>query len=407
MGPLEPRLEDPLAFFFNLSRKCGDIARFRVGGRRVFLLNKPDHVRQVLELRPEDFPSPEHHYRQLAPMLNPVGHFLLRLEPETNTSEALQALEGLTLAATDRLVTTLQSSRGETSDLTLLLKGAMLDLAIRALFGLELDSGLEDFVRAVSFFEGSAVMGERQAHRYAFSSEEGKLAQSLDLHLRSQQTLAEEILNRLPKAAEAPREELSPSIIQTLISAYNGSGTALCWTLGALASHREQQEELRSLVAQTLAGVPPGFAALPGMQPLVFFIREALRLHPPAWLLAREAAADARIDDTTIPKGSLVYVCPYTMHRRPAQWEEPECMRPERFELRPSRQRHALAFLPFGAGERKCPAAPIAVQKLALMIARLLQSLRLEARPDSPAAPLPLVSMGPAPGWRLRWQPLD
>src|SRR3954447_8328428 len=54
-GPRLPMLgslimpgRDPLAIFSRFARDYGDIAFFRMGGERVFFINHPDYVRQVL-----------------------------------------------------------------------------------------------------------------------------------------------------------------------------------------------------------------------------------------------------------------------------------------------------------------------------------------------------------------------
>ena len=39
---------DPLNFFTRLAREYGDVVQFRAGPQRVFLLNHPDYVRDVL-----------------------------------------------------------------------------------------------------------------------------------------------------------------------------------------------------------------------------------------------------------------------------------------------------------------------------------------------------------------------
>src|SRR5256714_4182493 len=46
---------DPLKFFTRLAREYGDIVQFRTGPQRVFLLNHPDYVRDILVTHHERF----------------------------------------------------------------------------------------------------------------------------------------------------------------------------------------------------------------------------------------------------------------------------------------------------------------------------------------------------------------
>src|SRR5256714_14739477 len=46
---------DPLKFFTRLAREYGDMVQFRAGPQRIFLLNHPDYVRDVLVTHHERF----------------------------------------------------------------------------------------------------------------------------------------------------------------------------------------------------------------------------------------------------------------------------------------------------------------------------------------------------------------
>lgn len=49
---------DPLAFALENARQYGDIAYYRVGPLRVYQLNSPELIRQILVERPEKFHKP-------------------------------------------------------------------------------------------------------------------------------------------------------------------------------------------------------------------------------------------------------------------------------------------------------------------------------------------------------------
>ena len=44
-------------------------------------------------------------------------------------------------------------------------------------------------------------------------------------------------------------------------------------------------------------------------------IQEALRLYPPGWFVGRAALTDVRLGSYTLPKGGVVILSQYVMHR--------------------------------------------------------------------------------------------
>jgi cytochrome P450 len=60
-------------------------------------------------------------------------------------------------------------------------------------------------------------------------------------------------------------------------------------------------------------------------------IDETLRLYPPVPILAREALEDEAIRNRPVPKGSLVMVVPWLIHRHKLLWDKPDHFWPERF----------------------------------------------------------------------------
>jgi cytochrome P450 len=120
-------------------------------------------------------------------------------------------------------------------------------------------------------------------------------------------------------------------------------------------------------------------------------VDEALRLYPPVWINNRQVLIDDEIDGVVMPKGSLVFMLPYIVHRHPEYWDNPEAFIPERFAPERSTATYHEAYMPFGGGPRSCIGNHFALMEVQLVLATLAQrySVRL-----APGTLMRLISRG-------------
>jgi cytochrome P450 len=133
--------------------------------------------------------------------------------------------------------------------------------------------------------------------------------------------------------------------------------------------------------------------------PPEWIVREALRLWPIAWQLARRPATTHEVAGVEVTPRHHVLVSPYVTHRHPAYWSEPERFRPERWEDASAHR----AFLPFGWGPHTCAAAALTLELLRDVLAVLLRDYRLSVSPGS-GAPFTGPSLAP-PRFELALSP--
>jgi Cytochrome P450 len=110
-------------------------------------------------------------------------------------------------------------------------------------------------------------------------------------------------------------------------------------------------------------------------------IKEAMRLYPPVYAIARRTAAADTIGGYHLPAGSLVLVSTWVVHGHPRHWDQPASFDPDRFAPENDNARHRYAYLPFAAGPRACIGAHFAM--LEAVIAHR------HDRPRPPPADLP------------------
>jgi enediyne biosynthesis protein E7 len=131
-------------------------------------------------------------------------------------------------------------------------------------------------------------------------------------------------------------------------------------------------------------------------------LEESLRLFPPAWGFSRLALGDDEIGGYRVAKGSIVFVIPFVVHRRPALWPDPERFDPDRFVPERESLRHRFAYIPFGGGPRGCIGNQFAVLEALLIVASIAQRYRIELVGGQKIRPEPLITLRPAPGIRAR-----
>ncbi|MDH6118879.1 hypothetical protein ABH930_002822 [Kitasatospora sp. GAS204A] len=81
---------------------------------------------------------------------------------------------------------------------------------------------------------------------------------------------------------------------------------------------------------------------------------ETLRYYPSAWFFSRTVTAPVELAGSRLRQGSAVLLSPYLIHHRPDLYPEPELFDVDRWlpERRAALARGA--YIPFGAGSRKC-----------------------------------------------------
>ncbi len=149
----------------------------------------------------------------------------------------------------------------------------------------------------------------------------------------------------------------------------------LAWTWMLLMEHPDVYERLRSEVDEALDGRPPTADDLPRLPYALQVFKESLRLYPPAYILSRQTICDVDLAGYVVPADKVVIVCPYTLHRRPDYFTDPERFDPERFSLEAERRLPRHAYLPFGAGSRVCLGNHFALMEGQLLLAALAQSV--------------------------------
>jgi cytochrome P450 len=183
-------------------------------------------------------------------------------------------------------------------------------------------------------------------------------------------------------------EQVIDEILILLIAGHETTANALSFTLYLLAGHPHEQDRLR----QATAGLDIQQCVTSNL--LAAVIRESMRLYPPAWISDRVALHDDTYDRYTFPKGTIIILFYYGLHRDGSRWKDPLSFMPERFLKTDADKEKQKIYYPFGAGPRMCIGNNFAMSEMALFLQAMIH--RFELRPGSDAPQLrPLVTLRP------------
>jgi cytochrome P450 len=194
--------------------------------------------------------------------------------------------------------------------------------------------------------------------------------------------------------------QLRDEVLTMLLAGHETTSLALSWTYYLLSQHPDVEQGIIDEVDMVVGDGRPSFAHLDRLTRTRQAIEESLRLYPPAWGFSRQAVADDEIGGYHVPRGSLVFLIPFVVHRRPKLWPDPCRFDPGRFAPEHEAARPRFAYIPFGGGPRGCIGNQFAMVEAQLIVAAVAQRYRLELVPDQDIRPEPLITLRPAPGVR-------
>jgi len=181
--------------------------------------------------------------------------------------------------------------------------------------------------------------------------------------------------------AAAARGYVHTEALTLLITGYESTAAALSWAFHLLSRHPSVLETLRAEVDAVLGERRPTYPDLARLPYARMVVEETLRLYPPSHWIQRRAASEDEIDGFTIRAGAIVAPMIHLIHHHPDVWDDPGRFRPERFTPDRVAERHRLAWIPFGAGQRMCPAEEFGLVKSQLILAQVLQRYDVTAVP--------------------------
>ena len=425
LGMLPAVRRDPTGVFLNAARRFGDVAYFKIGPRRGYLITNPADIRHVLQDNARNYhKSPLYQKLRMS-----IGNGLLTSEDDFWLRQRRIAQPAFHRQKVAGLAGVMAQAARETADewQTIAADGRAVDVSeemmrftrtvvLRALLGADLGA-FADKVDAAwviinervgeSFWSLGILERFQRAKARQFDEARAVLRQAVDhviTERRRNPSDSADLLSMLLAARDEDTgegmtdEQLRVEVTTFLLAGQETTSLALTWTWYLLSQHPAAQRRLEHEIDTVLNGRPPEYADLANLPYTRMVVDEAMRLYPPAWGFSRQALADDTLGGFRLPKGWLAFVIPYVLHRLPAYWKDPDGFDPERFSPERSADRPKFVYLPFGAGPRQCIGNQFALIEAQLSVATLAQRYRLQLVPGHRVEPWPLITLRPRHG---------
>ncbi len=180
------------------------------------------------------------------------------------------------------------------------------------------------------------------------------------------------------------------------VAGHETTANALAWTFYLLSQHPEIRARLEREVDEALGGRAPLLADLARLPYALQVFKEAMRLYPPAFAVARRATREVMIGNYRFARNDLAIINIIGMHRRPDYFAEPMRFNPDRFAPEAEKAIPRYAYLPFGAGARVCIGNHFALLEGQLAVAAIAQRVRVDPPPGAARVePEPMITLRP------------
>lgn len=192
--------------------------------------------------------------------------------------------------------------------------------------------------------------------------------------------------------------EVGANIVTFIGAGHETTANVLTWAFYLLSQAPEALAEVEreaDAAGDDIVGAALSADRLPMTRAV---IEEAMRLYPPVATLTRSAIETDVAAGVTIPKGALVVIPPYVIHRHKRLWSQPSRFVPERFLPGARESIDRFAFLPFGAGPRICVGMQFAMVEAMIVLATLARRVRLTYAGDAPPEPMQRITLRPKGG---------
>ena len=421
-----------LVWLQSLVDKYGDVSKFKLLKREVYLINHPDLVRELLVQKIDNYTKKTVAFSIVKKVLGEstftaTGDVWKRKRKLVQPSFHKKRISSLGEIMTDAIEDMLNDwelicDKKGTVEVTDAMMRLTLTVVVKALFSTalskkEVQTVADVFTPLLDETNFRAGFPIRMLHKFrakknaAYEKNIADLDEIIFRIIRERRTSSQphnDLLQMLMEAQDEETseflsdEELRDEVMTVFIAGHETTANAMSWLWAILSQQSDIRKKVEQEVAEVLGDKKPTTADFPNLSYSLKVFKETLRLYPPVPILPRRVEADDVLGNYKINGGGEVFFSAYLLHRHPDFWENPEVFDPHRFERETERKQHPFAYLPFGGGPRICLGNSFAMMEAVFIVAMTTQRFRLNLVSNEPIEPLISLTTRPKGGVEVK-----
>jgi len=426
VGSLPQLIKNPFGYLKQARETYGDIYNLNLGISKMLIVNHPRQMQHILVDNAQNYRKGGAMWDAVRAMLGnglvvSEGSFWLRqrrmMQPQFHR-QRLAALNDLMVSAINEALDTWEkSANGSDFNVAPAFNELTMKVITRTLFGTGLDNDEMNKVSkamdyALTYIINAIVLNSlpswipapgRKQYQEAIAQIDETVYRII-ADSRKNNGAENHVLAMLLDMVDDETgegmtdQQLRDEVTTLFLAGYETTSIALSWAFDLLTHHPDVMDKLQAEVDAVLGNRLPTFADLMKLPYSRMIMQETLRIRPSAWQLPRTAVEDDEIDGYQIPAGTTITGLIYMCHYHPEEWDNPEVFDPERFQPDKSEKRHKFAYMPFGAGQRKCIGMDFALMEGQLALAMVAQRYKLTKATEKLAEPQLSTTLRPKGG---------
>jgi len=200
-------------------------------------------------------------------------------------------------------------------------------------------------------------------------------------------------------------DEITGMLLAGMFAGHHTSSVTTAWTLIELLRNQGYLARVVAEIDRVFAGGEKvSHGKLRELVETEYAVKEALRLHPPLFMLVRVAQQDFQYKQWHVPKGSWIVISPTVAHQIESVFKNPAAFDPDRFAPPREEDKRDFAYISFGGGRHKCLGNAFAILQIKAIIALLLGQYEFELAGDAIDSDFHGLVVGPKEPCRVKYR---
>lgn len=425
-GSMFDYFRDMLGFLVRVKEEYGDIAYYKIGTRKMYLLSNPEDIKDVLITHNRNFTKS----RALQRAKIALGDGLLTNEGASHIKQRkiIQPIfhhkrirgYGNTMAEYTRGLTDAWES-GSVLDIHEEMMRLTMAIVAKTLFDADVDSESDEIGKSLTslvtlfprllfpfseYLDKLPLPGNKRCEDAIEHLD--KIIYGLIEERRNGIGGREDLLSMLLEAQDEEGsgtwmsdKQVRDEALTLFLAGQETMANSLSWTFYLISQHPEIEKRVHEEIVSVLDGRPPALEDLGKLSYTQKVFKEALRLYPPAWGVARRAIEDYTVGGYFVPAGTDVLMSQFVVHRDARFYNEPLRFDPGRWTQEFEAALPKFAYFPFGGGPRRCIGEPFAWMEGVIIIASVMADWKMYLVPNQKIVPEALITIRPKNGMKM------